>query len=77
MSPAGNYAEARDAESNTDYVHKVKLCVKELREAAVWIDVAKRLLRGSAVPAALEKECNELTAILVTCLRKARTARNE
>jgi len=32
-SPAPNYAEARGAESTKDFVHKLAICVKELRES--------------------------------------------
>ncbi len=31
-SPAANYAEARGAESTRDFVHKMQICLKELRE---------------------------------------------
>jgi four helix bundle protein len=31
-SPALNYAEAQSAESKNDFVHKMKICLKELRE---------------------------------------------
>jgi four helix bundle protein len=33
-SPALNYAEAQSAESKNDFVHKMKICLKELRENA-------------------------------------------
>ena len=36
-SPAPNYAEARGAESNADFVHKLKIGLKELNEASVWL----------------------------------------
>ena len=34
-SPAPNYAEAQDAESSADFVHKLKVVLKELRETEV------------------------------------------
>ncbi|MDX2278862.1 MAG: four helix bundle protein [Saprospiraceae bacterium] len=34
-SPALNYAEAQSAESKADFVHKMKICLKELRETFV------------------------------------------
>ncbi len=71
-SPAANYAEAREAVSTRDYVFKMKICVKELRESLVWLGIAKQ----SGFPAreldALMTECGELIAICVTCIRKAR-----
>lgn len=36
-SPASNYAEARGAESDSDFVHKLKLVLKELNECLVWL----------------------------------------
>ena len=34
-SPAPNYAEAQSAESTHDFIHKVKVVLKELREVRV------------------------------------------
>ena len=36
-SPAPNYAEARGAESPNDFVHKLKICLKELNESRIWL----------------------------------------
>jgi four helix bundle protein len=36
-SPALNYAEAQSAESKADFVHKMKICLKELRETFVCL----------------------------------------
>lgn len=36
-SPAPNYAEARGAESNADFVHKLRIALKELNECCVWL----------------------------------------
>jgi four helix bundle protein len=38
-SPAPNYAEARSAESKRDFVHKLKICLKELNETEVWLQI--------------------------------------
>jgi len=32
-SPALNYGEAKSAESKNDFLHKMKICLKELRES--------------------------------------------
>lgn len=72
-SPAANYAEAREAESNSDYIHKVKVCIKELRETAVWLAMAQQISHGTLNAEPLEKECDRLTAIFVACLKKARS----
>ncbi len=36
-SPAPNYGEAQSAESRADFIHKMKVCLKELRETRVWL----------------------------------------
>jgi four helix bundle protein len=36
-SPAPNYGEAQSAESRSDFIHKMKVCLKELRETRVWL----------------------------------------
>ena len=41
-SPAPNYAEARGAESNADFVHKLKVALKELNETKVWLKMVCR-----------------------------------
>src|SRR5438552_3701865 len=41
-SPAPNYAEAQSAESRNDFIHKMKICLKELREIRVWLLIIQR-----------------------------------
>src|SRR2546422_10287111 len=36
-APAPNYEEACAAESRADFVHKMRICLKELRESRSWI----------------------------------------
>ena len=72
MSPAANYAEARDAVSNRDYLFKMQICLKELRETMVWLKVARGNGFRNVRYEVLEKECDELTAIVVTCVKKAK-----
>jgi len=43
-SPAPNYGEARSAESRKDFIHKMKISLKELRESVIWL---KRLSEKS------------------------------
>ncbi len=38
-SPAPNYGEARGAESHADFVHKVRIVLKELNETAIWLRI--------------------------------------
>ncbi len=41
-SPSLNYGEAKSAESKNDFLHKMKVCLKELRESynclRIWIE---------------------------------------
>ena len=41
-SPAPNYGEARGAESRADFVHKLKIALKELNETSVWLKMTAR-----------------------------------
>jgi four helix bundle protein len=36
-SPYANHGEAEDAESSDDFIHKLKICLKELRESWRWL----------------------------------------
>ena len=76
-SPAANYAEAQGAESRSDFIHKMKVILKELREVRVWLLLIQR--RGLAKrPEKLEPalaECNELISIFVASIGTARRNR--
>src|SRR5438128_567364 len=36
---AANYGEARGAESRADFIHKLRIVLKELNETAVWLQL--------------------------------------
>ena len=40
-SVALNYGEARSGESSKDFLHKMKICLKELRESTINIKIRK------------------------------------
>lgn len=71
-SPAPNYGEARAAESRADFVHKLKVALKELRETLVWLKIIERkpMLPASRL-GDIVKECDELISIFVTSLKTA------
>jgi four helix bundle protein len=76
-SPAPNYAEAQSAESRNDFIHKIKVVLKELREVRVWLLLIQRkgLLRvPDKLPPALA-ECDELIAIFVASIGTAKRNR--
>ena len=41
-SPAPNYGEAQSAESRKDFIHKMKIALKELRETLIWLRIIER-----------------------------------
>ena len=41
-SPYPNHGEAEDAESRDDFIHKLKVCLKELRETRRWARLVRR-----------------------------------
>jgi len=45
-SPAPNYGEAQSAESRADFIHKMKVALKELRETRVWLLMIKKAKRN-------------------------------
>ena len=74
-SAAPNYAEARSAESRADFIHKIRIAVKELNETSIWLRiVADSQLLKTALVEGLAAECNELRRILGASLRTARMA---
>ncbi len=73
-SPMANYAEAQGAESRKDFVHKMKVCLKELRETLAWLKLIQRrhLLGASEKTEPIVVECDELVSIFVACVNTAR-----
>ena len=68
-----NYEEARGAESRADFIHKVGVANKELREALYWLRlIADAALLESPDLAPLVQEANELVAILTTSIKTAK-----
>jgi len=64
-SPASNYGEAQSAESRQDFIHKLKLSLKELRESRVWLKfIERKPLSTSSTTEIGLRECDELIAIL-------------
>lgn len=64
-SPALLYGEAQSAESVRDFIHKLRILLKELRETSVSLKIIARVPLSSEMdlvePGLLE--CNELIAI--------------
>jgi four helix bundle protein len=78
-SPYANHAEAQAAESKPDFIHKLRICLKELRETKRWI----MLIQQAALLNQAERvkdtllECEELIKIFVQSIRTAESKRKE
>ena len=69
-SPAPNYAEARGAESDKDFMHKLKIVLKELNECLVWLAVIEEA--ESLQPKTLlqvREECTALCRIIAASIK--------
>ena len=77
-SPALNYGEAMGAESTNDFIHKLKIILKELRETFVCLKIIKRkpLIEPSDELEFAYKENNELIAIFVKSIQTAKKNKN-
>ena len=66
-SPALNYGEAQSGESRKDFIHKIKIVLKELRESSVCLKIISRtkLYKTEDTITHALNECNELISIFV------------
>jgi four helix bundle protein len=66
-SPSLNYGEAKSGESKNDFIHKMKVCLKELRESHNCLRIMHRAKIYYAEQEVLDliQECNELISIFV------------
>ena len=73
-SIGANVEEGQAAQSQADFVSKYSIACKEARETHYWL----RLLAASEIISSdcltdMERECNELIAILTTIIKKMRS----
>ena len=73
-SPAPNYGEARGGESAADFVHKLRIVLKELNETSIWLRVIRRsqLLKSDLLEDIMT-ESAELCRIFTASLKTARS----
>jgi four helix bundle protein len=72
-APALNYGEAKSAESSNDFIHKMKIALKELRESHIALKILsqiKVLEQDNLIDSCLV-ECNELISIFVKSIQTA------
>jgi four helix bundle protein len=78
-SPAPNYGEAQSAESRLDFIHKMKICLKELRETRVWLLMIAKvdIIKQKSKLESLINENNELISIFVKSVNTAKQKRDK
>lgn len=66
LAPALLYGEAQSAESRDDFIHKMKIIVKELKESRVCLKliIRKQMIKPVARLNNLKDECEELVKIV-------------
>jgi len=72
-SPLPNHGEAQAAESREDFLHKMRICLKELRETKRWLLLAQRapLVKSPTLLDPILQETEELIRIFVASIRTA------
>jgi four helix bundle protein len=75
-APALMYGEAQAAESRADFIHKMKMLLKELRETRISLRIIdeKPVIKAAEVETAL-KECNELIGIFTKSIETLKNNR--
>ena len=71
-SPYGNHGEVEAAESRKDFVHKLRVCLKELKETRRWLRLLQKAdLVSQSKMVAILGETEELIKIFLTSIRTA------
>ena len=78
-SPASNYGEAQSAESRSDFIHKMKVSLKELRETKIWLLIILKvdLYKSVSKLESLIEENNQLISIFVKSIKTAKSNRSK
>ena|SRR6516162_6213519 len=74
LAPALLYGEAQSAESGDDFVHKMKVILKELKETRVCFKIIlrKQMIKPVSRLEGIYKECEELVAITAKSIETAK-----
>ena len=72
-SPFPNHGEAESAESRDDFIHKLKICLKELRETRRWARLIQRKswAKNETTLSFVLSESDELIRIFMSSIRTA------
>jgi four helix bundle protein len=71
-SPLANHGELQGAESRKDFIHKLGICLKEIREARRWLRLIHRV--PLVAPAKVEPLMTETEALIKIFAASIRTA---
>ncbi|MFD0990388.1 four helix bundle protein [Mariniflexile jejuense] len=75
-SPALNYGEARSAESHKDFVHKMGICLKELRESYNCLKIINKANLYTGNQEKMDRildENNQLISIFVSSIKTSKS----
>lgn len=74
-SPALNYGEAQAAEPKNDFIHKMKICLKELRETNICLKIIekRKMLKNMSLIESVYGESKELVAIFTKSVETAKS----
>ena len=71
-SPLANHGELQGAESRKDFIHKLGICLKEIREARRWLRLIHRV--PLVAPTKIEPLLSETEALIKIFVASIRTA---
>jgi len=77
-SVGANLEESKGGQSRADYLSKVSIALKEARETHYWLRllVASEVIAESQLEPMLD-ECNQITAILTTIVKKIKAGKEK
>jgi four helix bundle protein len=78
-SPYGDHGEVEGAESRDDFIHKLRVCFKELRESRRWLKLIQRaeLIDKPELLGSLINDADELVRIFARSIQTATKHRRE
>jgi four helix bundle protein len=78
-SPAFNYGEVQASESRADFIHKLGICLKELKECrtALKIIIKKEMIKPVTKLQDIFQETEQLIAIIAKSIETARRNGNK
>lgn len=76
-SPVLNYAESQSAESRNDFIHKMSIALKELRETLICLTIIQRIncYNDNSKLDIVLNECDQLVSIFVKSIETAKKRR--